>query len=463
MRLRWQWFAVPSLAFALLCLPFVPLLGFQDDEALFAPAVYPERCGPAFAPNMLMSYVGATKAWLYRGVFTFTPPSLWSVRLLPLALSACAVGLTVLTLRRVNPLAAVVAGALLATDPTLVLTSTFDWGPVALQQALFALAVFAYYERWLAVAGLACGLALWNKALAAWMLAPLLLMAVAQRDSPLRRARQALRFLAAAALGAAPLIYFNVRDPWRTFTENARLELVHLAWKATVLHDTLAARGYADYFFYPAPNAAAEPGTWLPLLALAAVAAALILRQYDALRVMAVAVLAWLAMVMNGGGGSIHHTVLLWPAPQVGIALSLRQVGLVAALLAGGQNLRVLHSYYEQALVRGGNKGWTDAALALPAALAPHAPSRVYASDWGIKHSLCLLDPGRVDSPDPADPNLFGDRQAIFVRSVEHFVFNGGTYTAISEAARQRGLKPETLATVSDSHGRAAFELVRFR
>ena len=54
---------------------FLPLLGIQNDEALFACAFlqpragYIVRLGHSNLPIMLMSYLGTLKAWIYRPVF----------------------------------------------------------------------------------------------------------------------------------------------------------------------------------------------------------------------------------------------------------------------------------------------------------------------------------------------------------------------------------------------------------
>src|SRR5258708_32823456 len=58
--------------FMLAGLAFIPHLGIEGDEALFASGIYPPRgelyafrIGRSHIPLMLMNYVGALKSWIY--------------------------------------------------------------------------------------------------------------------------------------------------------------------------------------------------------------------------------------------------------------------------------------------------------------------------------------------------------------------------------------------------------------
>src|SRR5262245_19498134 len=74
-------------------------------------------------------------------------------------------------------LPAIAGVALLATDPVFLLSTCFDWGPVALQLVMGCGALLALIRfqrgggmKWAATAGALIGLALWNKALFLWAL-----------------------------------------------------------------------------------------------------------------------------------------------------------------------------------------------------------------------------------------------------------------------------------------------------
>ena len=119
----------------------IPYPGIQNDEALFAcglfePVVVEDKVSifKYVIPTMLMSYIGAVKIWLYAIVFSFWDPSVYSLRVPPLLIGAAAIGLTYVLMRRTMGVAAAIAGiALLATDPSYLMTAVFDWGPVAIQ------------------------------------------------------------------------------------------------------------------------------------------------------------------------------------------------------------------------------------------------------------------------------------------------------------------------------------------
>src|SRR5690242_9906836 len=82
--------------FFLAGLTLIPLPGIQNDEALFAYAIFPPRAGVYMphigsveAPLMVMSYVGALKSWLYRPIFDVFGTSVWAVRI-PMLLAGAA-------------------------------------------------------------------------------------------------------------------------------------------------------------------------------------------------------------------------------------------------------------------------------------------------------------------------------------------------------------------------------------
>src|SRR5205823_15091101 len=101
----------------------------------------------------------------------------------------------------------------------------------------------------------------------------------------------------------------------------------------------------------------------------------------DALRAILFAltamIVAWVQMAITAkAGGSVHHAILLWPLPQMLIAISfaaasrrLRTAGIpaVAAILAVMMisGLLVTNEYYSLIVRNGGNQNWTDAIFRL--------------------------------------------------------------------------------------------------
>src|SRR5690349_861208 len=122
---------------------FLPLLGIEDVEALFAEAILPPRrdysmrVGHSHLPLMLMSYLGALKSWIYAAIFPIFGTGLLSMRLPMLLAGAISLWLFYRLLDRIaGKRAALIGCGLLAVDSMYLLTLCFDWGPVALQHLL---------------------------------------------------------------------------------------------------------------------------------------------------------------------------------------------------------------------------------------------------------------------------------------------------------------------------------------
>jgi hypothetical protein len=77
---------IGSLLFVTLALLLIPYAGLQEDELIFSPSIFNPGIndhmtfGRRVVPRMLLSYMGATKTWLYHVIFKLWWPSLYSVR-----------------------------------------------------------------------------------------------------------------------------------------------------------------------------------------------------------------------------------------------------------------------------------------------------------------------------------------------------------------------------------------------
>jgi 4-amino-4-deoxy-L-arabinose transferase-like glycosyltransferase len=438
------------LLFFLESLVFIPYVGLQNDELLFASTLFPPvaaaggiQVGHHEIETMIMSYVGTLKSWLYEPVFALWAPSPWSVRLPVALLGALTVGLFFRLVRRSSGRrAALAATALLATDATFVLTGCMDWGPVVLQRLLLVsglllLVVFHGRPRALVLAAAFCafGLALWDKALFSWSLTGLLVAAVVVFPHALRR-HLSLRNLAAAAagfaIGAAPLAAFNVNHRFATFRANASFDGEHVARKFAVLRSSL--EGGVLFGYMVREDAPLQPGKpqdalessslalsealerpHAGLLALAFVVAFALLpwfwhspaRQPMLFSLVFMAV-TWIQMALtNGAGTGAHHAVLLWPFPHlfVGAAFarasqSLKRAGpvalglVIAAICAS--NLAVLNQHLAQLIERGTTTIWTDAIGPLAEDLDRERAGRIFVMDWGMMNVLRAVGEGRL-------------------------------------------------------------------
>jgi len=510
----------------------IPYPGVEGDEALFARAIYLPEANPgalhifgAVVPTMLMDYLGALKAWLYRPVFALWAPSPYSLRL-PALLAAC---LAVWFFYRFLSAAAgrragAMAAALLATDVTFVLTATFDWGPVALQHLfLFAgLAALARFlrdmgrsERFLALAFFCWGLALWDKALFLWVFSGLCLgAAVFYFRGVLALANRRRLGIAAGAFlaGALPFVYYNATEGFPTF-RGKRYTTEDLAQNVAIMKNTLAGNAIAGFLIdygspLEGPVTAQGPVeaaslrlarlsrhpqrtlfAWLLAAALLAVPFSLGSARGRLLGLLAAAFLAaWLQMLFTANaGGSAHHTVLILPLAVAfaGVALDgmierwrrARYAVLAAVLAVAGSNVLVLNQHLAGLVVFGPGPMWTDAIYPLAEAVERRRPAVVFAADWGIDNPLLLFTEGRVPIRMAAVPlHMQSLSEAESERVLERVATPNAVFVAyadgrevfpavkrlVRECAEAAGYRRELLETVQDGRGRPVFELYRF-
>ncbi len=414
-------FAASAAIFFLLvgCI-FIPRLGLQNDEALFGMAFfkpyasYTVQLGHTRLPLMLMSYVGALKAWMYRPIFKTFGIGIWTIRLPALLAGAATVWSFFLLLRRTaGDRAALLGCSLLAVDSVYLLTACFDWGPVALAHLLLisALLLLLEFHRSprsapLAAAFFLLGLAMWDKAIAEWMISGIALALllfywrpILSRATPRRLALAVAAFL----IGALPLIVYNARTNGATFAGNFHPEAAALSAKASLLASTMRGEGLIGYLCFAdgqkpkahAPKGFIEQGS----AALSAVSGhphrhlllyafflAILLAplargpaRRAILCALAALALAWGQMAITANaGGSAHHIILLWPLPQFVIAVSFaaasRRIGRAAVpafsavtltLLVSGALL--LNEHYATIVRNGGGPAWTTAIYKLSA------------------------------------------------------------------------------------------------
>jgi 4-amino-4-deoxy-L-arabinose transferase-like glycosyltransferase len=503
----------------------VASLGVQTDEALFAGGIYPPfshenviRIFHHDFPLMVMTYVGTVKSWIYRPIFALFAVSGYSVRIPVLVLGAFTVWLFYRLLARTVGRTAGLAGcALLATDPIFLLTTRWDWGPVAIQHfclvaALTALARF-YQDRrarWLAAGFFLLGVGVWDKALFVWALAGIAAAAVVVVRRELRAALSPRNVAIACAffvLGASPLILYNIRRQGVTFRSNGHWSAYGIARKAGMLKDLAQGAGLFgsvardDSAIAPRePATAAERAvvaldqrfgaprrnlTWL--LWLPCVLAVPFLWRTRAGAAAAFGLVfcavAWGVMALSGGGSSAHHAILIWPLPYMVIAPVLAAVAgrfhrpgkaalAALVLVAMASNLLVIATYYTHEIRNGGAPAWTDAFYSLSAELDAPSIQHVGLLDWGFFDNLRLFHRGQLDllvlsapKDDAARSYVLGliaDPHTVFVTHAnekERFFPNTTGFLAF---ARANGYAPSEIRIFRDRNGRDAIELFRF-
>jgi hypothetical protein len=198
---------------------------------------------------------------------------------------------------------------------------------------------------------------------------------------------------------------------------------------------------------------------------------------------------AWIQMAINQNtGGSIHHTILLWPLPQFIVAVSfaaasrrLGRAGIpavagISAVVAISSAL-VLNEYFVKAFRNGGAPFWTDGIFSLSRYLKDQPVSWVIALDWSITDQIRLLHRGRIltgigtdeVSKDPMTDGdreivarMLGIRDALYVAHTPQFEIIKGGNEKLSAYAAATGYRRETVAVIPDSHGRNVYEVYRF-
>jgi len=497
-------------------------VGLETDEGLFSAALYPPfnkdftiRVFHHQLPLMAMTYVGATKAWLYAPILALIPPSPFSVRFVALLIGACTLLLVYWFVRKIlgnAPAIAVIA--LLSTDPMFLLTIKWDWGPVAIQHFCLVsacLLLTIYYEtralRYLGCGFLLLGIGLWDKALFAWSIAGLTVAAVTVCHREMRAVinRKVVAVaLTAFVAGCFPLLLYNVKHHFITFTSNAEWSLDGIADKAELVKVTL--EGSALYGVIPREpghGPIREPETitqrmivrldeavgsprkglqWYAFILGVAVSPLLLRRQRRVIVFALVFLLTtWsmMALTKNAGNG-VHHTILLWPMPQIVIvsvvALATRQrylIGVVASaafvtLIAVG-NVLTLNTYYADLIRNGGTVAWTDAFDTLSHDLSARHPDAVYVLDWGFLDNLRFLHKGKLDLETFRKPETVEERKHVaadlrnqnilYLTHTDGNVFFDSDVKRFLAFAAQEGYRKEVLRTFSDRNGRPIIEM----
>jgi hypothetical protein len=439
-------------------LPFLPLVGIEDDEVFFAKSVFHLPGSTDFGvhvlnheiPLMLLSYLGALKSWIYFPILDLMRPSYRTIRLPVLLIGTLTIWLFTWFLEKAHGRkVAWVGGLLLATDSVYLLTTCFDWGPVALQH-LLSLAGMALLLKFASTGKRSTlfwgffwfGVALWDKALFLWLFSGLVVAAVVvfPRELWSRSSPKNLGLAAAGLLvGALPLVVYNVVSNFDTFRSNSsfqlsqfpsRLHALRITWNGQILFESMIHAPWA-------PGNAREPETALEDIsgevhALAgsryhyhnemepAIWVGLALLPFlwftRARKPMLFCLIAfavgWLQMAVTENAGlSPHHVTLLWPLPQWFLAVALveaaawrplwwRNAGTVllasAVLFLAVDNLLLANEYFYQLSAFGATKSWTDAIFRLSDEAGHITAEHTVVDDWGILNPLIVLHRNRL-------------------------------------------------------------------
>ena len=189
-----------------------------------------------------------------------------------------------------------------------------------------------------------------------------------------------------------------------------------------------------------------------------------------------------------GAGASIHHTVLLWPLPQLLLGLALYTVfgkwpGIggkavtAVVLLCVASNLLVINMYLARFIENGPGLMWTDAVRPLVGDLGRRQGRVIFAVDWGILQQVEYYGAGRMGYHPGSDGIVPGLADAGGTARMEHFLATPNilyvTHTEGHEVitgvrrkllgfAAARGFVDNLLHVIRDRHGIAIFEIHEF-
>lgn len=520
------------IVFFLNGLAIIPQVGVQTDEAIFTSVLFPNSY-PWFTitafekkiPLMVMTYMGSLKAGIYALIFRLARPSVYTLRVPVLVAGVASLLLFYLFLSRsISTRSALFGTALLAFDTSYLLTTVFDWGPVAIQHvcllggmALVLQAVQTGRDRPLAAGFFVFGLGLWDKAIFLWMFSAAGLATILVFPYHIKRIFSLRRLFLSAVfliLGALPLVIYNVLQPLETFRGNTTFDRSPAEWAVKANLIRVVADGSVFFGIFaaeddpPTPrrpktvlqSALAAPGwfgirhhlLFAAILAAAATVPLLLLRSRfrpATLFCLILLLAGWLQMAgTQGAGGGAHHTILLWPFPLMLVAISMEwlaeRIGargtmcmIALAVVLCGSCLLVTGNMIRQAIRKGAPGAWTDAIFVLHERLRALQPNRVLLMDWGLLDNLRMLQKGSMTlfwgteplmqpEPTPADlqaiERMLALTDTLFVSNTDNRQIFTGVNARLRRAADRLGYRREVVQVVHDQTGRPCYEIFRF-
>lgn len=511
----WLPISVTVLGFVLMGLVFLPQLGFEYDEVMFVPLIFhPERS--LFAarifhhavPLMQMSYIGALKIWLYWPLLKLMNPGAYAVRLPMLLLAALTILILAETIRRrASVRVAIFTAALTATDISFLFTSTFDWGPVVVQNFLLAAALYCILLRrktlpGISLAAFVLGLGLWDKAIFLWIFIGLCVSGLMFGWNSLWRELSVRKVFAAAiafSVAVSPLIIYNVKRQNQTLGNNAHFTFAEIRPKFAFVQIALNGQAFHEFFADQAAPIRAKtasghsptvfspnPSNWRFLafscLLVAGMACARPEKRRLILWLFVAVLLAWLQSALTKGAGVfVHHVVIFYPALFVAVGLAAEEIAVklrgrgtaslaFTGVLLCAAGLNTMRVQLQNLRHFSPTTFWTNADLPLARYLAAHSSQHIVVADWGIATQIDTRTSGTHDAEEISfalkDGTCTGEQvrqwaqshSLIVLHMANHEMFLGQR-AKLAQLAKANGLAVAPVTTVADNAGYPVFEI----
>lgn len=464
-------------------------------------------------PLMIMGYIGAVKTIAFVPLTVVLDLSPRSIRYFQILIGALAlVAIAAFARRFFGPAVAILGTSLLAIDPTYLLFSRTDYGPIVFMMALKGVALWQAMVWWqtrrlwpLCLASFAMGLGVYDKTNFLWIVFALggaALLIAPQLLAGLKR-REVVCAACLFLIGCLPLIVYNRHWPpptWQalkaqnnhttdeTGPPRSLREFEHrIVERTAVLVNDFTATTVPYARDLPAPRVVVMPALML-LASFITLICYAVPRLHRRWRREMFLLLATFLIVLTAsftpGAFQSHHLILAYPFPHLLVAAvavrcaryfhrtrTPRGVIAAAAVVCLGFAAPATASLlrYRQVMDRlqqtGGEGNWSDGIYRLDSWLETHDPDQpVVAVDWGIEQPLAALSQGRLRCVDIWSVPDAAAYQPFFDLPGSRYVLHAPADTNFPEvrdlfleAARSRGLQLQTVDVVTDRMARPIF------
>jgi len=394
-------------------------------------------------PLFIQTYLGALKSWMLMPTFSFFGANVALLRATTLFWAQLALLFLMLGAWRWLGLAtALIAGVLLAFDPTFFFLSVLDWG-VAVPSLVCRCACFYFAIRWNQLrklrdaffVGLFAGLGFFNKADFAVFLIAVSLAAVfcywRQLVAAIRQHSSAVALACLGfALGAGPMLIRIPRMLTLTFSgphPNApgemttKLKTMLSMYDGSHFYRLMNVGGVFERMYegHSSPKAAIGIAVILVCIAFCVLAYHKKFARARAVTFLIVtASLVTLGVFLLPDAVRIHHAVLVYPLPQLIIAAlvaltwnartPIRIVGMLTVVIVYLSGLRSIAATQKLIQQTGGHGRWSESLDQFCRQNRNRSDLTIVSLDWGFNEQLMFL----TDAPQLAEP-FWGFNQTL--------------------------------------------------